>query len=412
MKWSPQQDAALQAVSTWREHRDEQVCLLFGYAGTGKTTLAKHFAEGVEGQTLFGAFTGKAAYVLRQKGCTGATTIHSHIYLPKDKSQVRLKELEFDLAEARMLASNECRKFGGDVDEDTTVIKLQKLLEEERKNLARPAFSLNWESAVPGADLVIIDECSMVDGRMGQDLLSFGTKVLVLGDPAQLPPIGDGGFFTAHEPDVMLTEIHRQAKENPIIRLATDARKHSLSPLGEYGSSCVIERPDLPEGAPLAAGQILVGRNTTRHACNRRIREMLGLGTGFPVPKDKLVCLRNNHDLGLLNGSLWNVTDTGDLGDDRLFLFVEPLDGTATTPLEVEAWQHPFEEKQILMPWWERREAEEFDYGYALTVHKAQGSQWDDILLFDESGCFRADKWRWLYTGITRAAERITIVRM
>ena len=412
MQWSPQQDAALKSVQAWLTSSSEQVFRLFGYAGTGKTTLAKHFAEGVSGRTIFGAFTGKAAYVLRQKGCVGATTIHSLIYHPKDKSRARLRDLEFNLAEARMLASKEpdCR----DVDSDPDVQKYQALVVEERKNLARPAFSLNMDSIVPTAGLVIIDECSMVDGRMGQDLLSFGTKVLVLGDPAQLPPIGGAGFFTAQEPDVMLSEIHRQARDNPIIRLATQTREHQLVPLGAHGTSLVISGVDstVSENMALEAGQILVGRNKTRHACNRRMRQLLDFGQGSPVVSDKLVCLRNNHELGLLNGSLWSVNDTGDLGDDRLLLVVQPLDGTATTPLEVEAWRSPFEGREVAMPWWERKEAEEFDYGYAMTVHKAQGSQWDDVLLFDESGCFRGDKWRWLYTGITRAAERITIVRM
>lgn len=411
MQWSPQQDAALKAVDTWLTSSDEQVYRLFGYAGTGKTTLAQHFAEGVA-HPLFAAFTGKAAHVLRQKGCEKATTIHSLIYHPKDKSQARLRDLEADLAEARMLARNESLKFGGEVDDDPTVQKLQRLLEEERKNLSRPAFSLNIDSEVPRADLVVIDECSMVDGRMGQDLLSFDTKVLVLGDPAQLPPIGDGGFFTKHAPDFMLTEIHRQSADNPIIRLATDAREKRLSPQGEYGSSRVVAEVS-PEEA-LGAGQILVGRNLTRHSSNRRIRQLLSLGSldhCIPVPGDKLVCLRNNHDLGLLNGSLWHVKDTGDLGDDRILLVVEPLDGAGPTLNMIEAWLHPFEGRTNHLPWWERKEAEEFDYGYAMTVHKAQGSQFDDVLLFDESKCFRGDRWRWLYTGITRASERITIVR-
>ena len=66
----------------------------------------------------------------------------------------------------------------------------------------------------------------MVDEDLGRDLLSFGKPVLVLGDPAQLPPVKGGGFFTEAEPDVMLTEVHRQAADNPIIRAvhATSAR--------------------------------------------------------------------------------------------------------------------------------------------------------------------------------------------
>ena len=94
MQWAPQQDDALKAVKVWLNGGDKQVFRLFGYAGTGKTTLARHFAEGIEGSTLFGAYTGKAAYVLRQKGCPAATTIHSLIYHPRDKSQARLRDLE------------------------------------------------------------------------------------------------------------------------------------------------------------------------------------------------------------------------------------------------------------------------------------------------------------------------------
>ena len=110
-------------------------------------------------------------------------------------------------------------------------------MEAERKRLAQPAFTLNQFSPVKDAGLVVIDECSMVDDRMGQDLLSFGTKVLVLGDPAQLPPVRGSGFFTDTEtPDVMLTEIHRQAKDNPIIAMATKVRnKEARSPWENMG---------------------------------------------------------------------------------------------------------------------------------------------------------------------------------
>ena len=153
-----------------------QVFRLFGYAGTGKTTLARHVAENVDGEVQFGAFTGKAALVLREKGCGEARTIHSMIYRPKD-------------------------------------------LDTEE-----PSFVLNEDSPASKASLIVIDECSMVDEELGRDLLSFGKKVLVLGDPAQLPPVKGGGYFTEQEPDVMLTDVHRQAADNPIVRLSMQIR--------------------------------------------------------------------------------------------------------------------------------------------------------------------------------------------
>ena len=83
--FTPHQDAALKAVAAWLKARPgsrgtPQVFRLFGYAGTGKTTLARHLAEGVDGRVVFGAFTGKAALVMRRKGCADASTIHSMIY--------------------------------------------------------------------------------------------------------------------------------------------------------------------------------------------------------------------------------------------------------------------------------------------------------------------------------------------
>jgi exodeoxyribonuclease-5 len=239
--WSPQQDDALRRVAEWQRSPDQQVFRLFGYAGTGKTTLAKHFAEGVDGTVLFGAFTGKAAYVLRTKGCPGATTIHSMIYHTKDKGQAHLKELESALAELRMQIRSEGPPDlkPEDIDKDPKVQELSKQIEAERNSLARPMFTLNMESTVKEAKLVVIDECSMVDGRMGEDLLSFGCKVLVLGDPAQLPPVGGAGFFTEHEPDVMLTEIHRQAATTPSStwRPASACRRSSPWAAGGTASS-------------------------------------------------------------------------------------------------------------------------------------------------------------------------------
>ena len=75
----------------------------------------------------------------------------------------------------------------------------------------------------------MIDECSMVDAELGRDLMSFDVPVLVLGDPAQLPPIQGGGFFTEAEPDAMLTEVHRQAQDDPIVRLSMEVREGAVS---------------------------------------------------------------------------------------------------------------------------------------------------------------------------------------
>ncbi len=408
MKFSPQQDAALLAVGKWLQEPSSQIYYLAGYAGTGKTTLARHFAESVNGNVLFGAYTGKAAHVLRQKGCPNASTIHSMIYCAREKSRATLQDLGLRLGELMMVLIHRNPDLTPEeLGLDEAVIDLRAQIRAERNKLSRPIFELNHDSEVLGAALVIIDECSMVGGKMGEDLLSFGKKVLVLGDPAQLPPVADGGFFTDRIPNTILTEIHRQARDNPIIDLATRTRQEEIVPLGEYGSSRVVEKAT-PEQA-LASGQVLVGRNKTRRRINERIRVLKGITEQLPITGDRLVCLRNNHDRGLLNGAIWHVEDVGDYDTERVVMTIRPdMEGE---PITVEAHTSYFLGLGDGMAWWERKEAEEFDYGYALTVHKAQGSQWDTVMLWDESDCFRENRWRWLYTGITRAAESITIVR-
>ena len=405
MRWSPEQDGALVAVQRWLEQGDEQVFRLFGYAGTGKTTLARHLAEGVDGQVLFAAFTGKAAHVLRSKGCDGASTIHSLIYRSKDKSRARLRELEQQLEEEKEALRRELVPEN-ELISRPSVRSIARDIAAEKENLEKPLWSLNLESELRDASLCIIDECSMVDRRMGADLLSFGAKILVLGDPAQLPPIAGAGYFTEGEPDIMLTEIHRQAQDSPIIRLATMVRKREHVPLGELGGGCRVVR-ELDGDAQV--DQILVGTNRSRRYWNETTRESLGFRPAMPVPGDRVVCLRNNHELGLLNGAIWDVSHVGAMEGDAVNLVVVPEEGGP--PLGVMAHMAHFRDEKLDLSFYERAEAEEFAFGYALTVHKAQGSQWDDVVLFDESDVFREQKHRWLYTGITRAARSLVLVR-
>ncbi|KZL05122.1 ATP-dependent RecD-like DNA helicase [Pseudovibrio axinellae] len=369
MDWSPQQDEALSETAQWLRSGGSQVFRLFGYAGTGKTTLARHLAEGIDGDVAFGAFTGKAAHVLRQKGCADASTIHSLIYRPKGTKK-------------------------DDNDEDDS-----------------PQFTINRDSPAAKVDLIIIDECSMVDEELGRDLLSFGKKVLVLGDPAQLPPVRGGGFFTEAEPDIMLTEVHRQAKDNPIVRLSMDIRDGAELDFGQYGESSVISRREIDKERILSADQVLVGTNKTRRLYNSRIRDLKGFTTQMPAVGDKLVCLRNDKTKGLLNGGLWNVQRLRPPRGNTLRFDVISEDDLAKTAIKVKVLPAMFEEGGDQLSYAIRRRADEFDYGYALTVHKSQGSQWDDLVLFDESWAFREHKTRWLYTAVTRAAKKITVVR-
>ena len=362
--FTPHQDAALSAASKWLKGARGRASIfrLFGYAGTGKTTLVKHIAEGVDGKVLFAAFTGKAACVMRSKGCHSASTIHSLIYRARESG------------------------------EET------------------PSFELWNDAPASKAKLIIIDECSMVDAELGRDLMSFRVPLLVLGDPAQLPPIQGGGYFTESEPDAMLTEVHRQAEDNPIIRLSMDIRSGIELEPGRYGETEIVTRDRLDGQRVIDADQVLVGRNATRRAYNMRMRQRRGFTGGLPATGDKLVCLRNNKRKGLFNGALWSVKEKPSTRRDIIKMRLQPDDGFAGKGIKVSVRPECFTGGIEGLEWPMRKRFEEFDYGYVLTVHKAQGSQWDDVVLFDESAIFAESRQRWLYTGVTRAAQRLTVV--
>ena len=362
--FTPHQDAALTAASNWLKgaRGRSSIFRLFGYAGTGKTTLVKHIAEGVDGKVLFAAFTGKAACVMRSKGCYSASTIHSLIYKARESG------------------------------EET------------------PSFELWNDAPASKAKLIIIDECSMVDAELARDLMSFGVPLLVLGDPAQLPPIHGGGFFTDARPDAMLTEVHRQAQNDPIVRLSMGIRAGNPLTQGQYGETQVVRRDALDPKRVLDADQVLVGRNVTRRAYNARLRERRGFADALPMAGDKLVCLRNNRRKGLFNGGLWIVKERPKARRQIIRMRLKPDEDFGERLIKVSVRPECFTGAIEEFDWQQRKAYDEFDFGYVLTVHKAQGSQWDDVVLFDESGAFPDNRDRWLYTGVTRAAKRLTIV--
>ncbi len=361
--WSPQQDGALKAVEKWlRNDADsQQVFRLFGYAGTGKTTLAIEIAN-MASSVLFAAFTGKASMVLQSKGCYPASTIHSLIYKPK-----------------------------------------------ENPRTGKVEFVKNYDSDLRRADLLIVDEVSMVDEKLGIDLLSYKVPILVLGDPAQLPPVSGTGYFTERKPDIMLTEIHRQAAESPIIHVATKARNGERIEIGRYGEDVnVIERPDLTQSTVMKADQLLVGMNRTRQSMNEKMRALKGYTGEVPNKGEKLVCLKNWRDPYLLNGSLWTV-DRAKKNKMGLVL-AEVLSEDGLPDAEVEVPVQFFTGREAEIDKHLRKFVQEFTYGYALTCHKSQGSQWDNVVIFDEAHVFREDADRWRYTALTRAAQKLTLV--
>jgi exodeoxyribonuclease-5 len=395
---SKQQSVVLDAISRWLKSGEDQFFYLAGYAGTGKTTLARRIEEMVDGRVMYMAYTGKAALAMKQRGIPDPTTIHRAIYKPFVPSAKAIEDLQVK------------------VEQEKDPI-LKERLERELKRLkkvSKPvAFSLNGDSDVREAKALVLDEVSMVNEPMAEDILSFGVKTLVLGDPAQLPPVKGVGYFSQRRPNAFLTEIHRQAEDNPIIRLATMAREGKAIPFGEYGEGVrKVRKHDLTKDDYTAASQILTGFNESRRGINRFMRRHRGLTTLYPSKGDKLVCLRNNYDEGLLNGLICEATiDAIEEGPANIIMSVRHELGASS---DLDVYRGHFDAyasgPDEIDPFAARR-YQEFDYGYALTVHKSQGSEWPSILLADDG--FASNDWemrgKWLYTAITRASKGLTI---
>lgn len=398
-----QQEEAIARVHEWWDLFPDKPFKLFGYAGTGKTTIGKEIAKTCSGQVLFGAYTGKAALVMRQKGCSGAMTIHTMNYKPKNNEGF-LQNINSQLETLKL-------------NPEENAEKIEELEQELAEGKDRgPQFAVNENAPITTADLVILDECSMIGAQVGRDLMERDVPILCLGDPAQLPPVGDAGYFTKGKPDFLLTEIHRQAEGSPIIKMATDVREGRGLEIRDYGDGCrVIPKSSLRMADIVQMSdevdQIICGRNKTRRNINNAIRKAKGHDNPWPVAGDKIICVNNEKGSRLmLNGNMFQVVSDAienPENSDRLIFDAVP-DGE-NEAIRIEAHKAPFCGDEV-QPW-DRKQASMFEYGYAITCHKSQGSQWDKVLVRDESFCFRSNAKNWLYTAITRAANQVTIIQ-
>jgi exodeoxyribonuclease-5 len=401
MAWSPDQEEALKRITEWLRSGEPRFSL-GGYAGTGKTTLARYIAEEHGGRVKFAAFTGKAASVLRRKGCPGATTIHRLIYQPKGKSG------ESEIQELRDYIEQELRKKEPD----------HRLLTSWRKDLAdkevdsSSMFSLREEAEITEASLVIVDESSMVDRRMGSDLESFGIPILYLGDPGQLPPVRGKAHLGPNDYDFVLEHIHRQAADSPIIQLAQKVRSGEACSYGKMGDAVeILRKKDWDRDLVTQADQVITGSNLSRFKITRQMRAYLGRDVLYPVEGDKLICRLNDHDRQLLNGVTATAsTEMKLLHGNKLGRMGIEYDGRNLTDCLVDPgyFQENYGDRSV----WPRGSGiMHFDYGYVVTAHKSQGAEWPHVVVADDRMRVndREHRRRWLYTAITRASEKLTI---
>ena len=434
---SPQQQQAIAKFIEWFEQaeslRDDRSqnepikpFVLSGYAGTGKTTMIRHAIDLLKNtpsasdgeprklRVLFGAYTGKAALVMQRNGIP-AQTLHSILYVPIEPNKQRIQELTEELA----AETNKVRKK-----------EIRELLKEEDSL----KFRLSEKSPLYSADLLVLDECSMVNDEMLADIQSFRVPVIALGDPGQLPPIDGQGALFKGQPDALLTEIHRQAEGDPIISMATRARNNIPIPMANATQTRFSELSQALTGRyrwnqfaleTLAkVDQILTGKNKTRRDWNNRIRQARGFELTdnpydlpvYPEVGEKLICLKNNQEQNLFNGLICYVREVGELHDMYIELRIETESAPGKTQW-VKALRAHFDE--YISPgaveelnWYDRKGNDEFDFGYVITVHKSQGSQWDSVALIDDKMLVwrKLDRAKWMYTAVTRAAEKFLLL--
>jgi exodeoxyribonuclease-5 len=433
---SDTQHRAIAAIRHWFENDtgQQQVFRLFGYAGTGKSTVLRfaleelgleHQRSGDDGESctpgvVTATFTGKAALVLRRKG-TPARTIHSLIY-----SVIEATEEEVEAAEGKIEEAIAGARHLTGFDRTTAQASIEAMRQAVAE-MKRPRFALNPKSDAAHARLIVLDEVSMVGEEMARDLMSFGKPILVLGDPGQLPPIQGEGAFTKDAPDIMLTEIHRQAEESAIIRLATMARQGEAIGFGQYDSHVwKMRKGDVTPEQALRGGQVICGMNATRLQLNNAMRRAAGFGgTALPTgPAEKIICLKNQNDLGLINGMFITLADIVDEGSLYFSAVVTDEDGNRIGPPQqdgsvgrLRVYKGHFEDHLAFdkqrhdRDWKSKRMLTEATFGWAITGHKSQGSQWENVVVWDDGlGRTELDRRRWLYTVITRAEQGLVIL--
>ena len=390
MKLNNKQEEGLKtAVSRYKAH--EPWTCIAGYAGSGKSTLIKFIIAALNlypEDVAYVTFTGKAASVLRQKGCPNAMTAHKLLYYSK-----RMPNGKF-------------------------VFTPRPILDKDYK-------------------LIVVDEISMLPKDLWDLLLTHKKYIIACGDPAQLPPINPKtDNHVLDHPHVFLTEIMRQAAESEIIRLSMSIRTGGRIPYYKGNEIQIIPPEEVVSGMYTWADQIICATNNKRLEINNYMRQSAGRGP-LPEAGDKVIACRNSWDTldtfginALVNGTIGYLQDpvfcekeyplwdfpkvpivSADLETDEGVFISLPIDKQAL--VEGKKFLTPEQEYRIYRtPSLKGQEPLEFNYGYAITAHRAQGSEWDKVLVFEERFPFSDEEHRrWLYTACTRPSQKLVLVR-
>ncbi len=358
---SPEQREAISRLLSFA--KTEQT--LGGFAGTGKTTVLKTLSRSPLLENFaYCAYTGKAADVMARKGIPRTSTIHSRIYKP-----VKVERLN----------SN------GKIHHDIEFVRRE-----------------TWELECDG---FVVDEASMVGPEIYKDLTSYGLPVIFVGDHGQLPPVAGNGFNLMANPDIRLETVFRNAGE--ILHFANFLRQGNPAREWTQHENCTGEAVHLvpfteveqPAWDDLSS-QAIVGMNKHRVILNRLARETLELPAHIPVPGDRVICLQNDRKVGVFNGMQGRALDIDLKTNSMIF-----ESNGRTFPVKYDPDQ--FNEEKSLA--YNARGRIPFDYAYCISCHKAQGDEWDSVLVIEQS-CRAWEQSRWAYTAASRAKKQLTWV--
>lgn len=378
-----------------RYSKGERYTVIAGYAGTGKSTLVRFIISELKGRynitdgdIVFSAFTGKACTVLQKMGNKNVETLHkllyNHVLMPDGKyARMRRAKIEYSI--------------------------------------------------------VIVDECSMIPKEMVDLLLAHRAYIIFCGDPFQLPPVkADDGNTLLDSPHIFLDEIMRQAADSEIIQLSMKIRNREPINYFKGNEVQIIPKSEVTNGHLTWADIIICATNKTKNTFNKQMRFLLDK-TGILADGDKVICSHNYWDVvdenenALVNGTIGYVRapmravknypsflypnqilniitvdfeseDGNDFGEIELDeLRVQTGQSTLTGQEKYKIGRS--KKYKDSMPY-------EFDYGYAITCHKSQGSEWEKVLIIEETFPFaEEDHARWLYTAVTRSSGKVVLVR-
>lgn len=396
---SADQIKASEAIIAHISGKTGQILTMGGFAGTGKTTtLAASIGMVTNRPNIaFCAFSGKAASVLKSKLNRAMAlapgdyvgTIHGLIYKPRHGNSGGGTLTETD------------------IETDKAPVERKPIIGVQDQ---RMAFDL-----VEDIDqkVIVVDEASMVNAEIFEDLKSFGRSIIAIGDHGQLPPVF-GSFNLMENPMIRLEKIHRQAEGDPIIEVSRLAREDGRIPIGVYGPG--VEKIQKTGSLNFAdriglETMVLCGMNVTRVWWNNFLRTRHGFTSNDPEVGERIICLKNNREMEIYNGMTGQITSIVAKGQHWY-----KMGATFDQGNIYDGWcyKHQFGSVKTAfsvpgMPAWQVGDL--FDWAYAMTVHKSQGSEADDVVVIEERISRTDDDWRrWLYTAVTRSKKKLLVV--